>query len=113
MCLMNGTIETEAHQTQRGDHDAIKVIEAAIFSEKPVGRFVQADETAVHQMADDEHQRHCQPDQSMLHRYSEQRFRENLFSRRDIESLDGIFRRVLAGICRSPESQISELLNHP
>jgi non-ribosomal peptide synthetase component F len=40
-------------------------------------------------------------------------FRENLFSRRDIESLDGIFQRVLAGICRSPESQISELLNHP
>jgi hypothetical protein len=40
-------------------------------------------------------------------------FRENLFSQRDIESLDGIFRRVLAGICRSPESQISDLLNHP
>jgi non-ribosomal peptide synthetase component F len=39
-------------------------------------------------------------------------FRENLFSRRDIESLDGIFRRVLAGICRSPEGRISELLNH-
>jgi hypothetical protein len=40
-------------------------------------------------------------------------FRENLFSPRDIESLDGIFQRVLAGICRSPESRISELLNHP
>ena len=39
-------------------------------------------------------------------------FRENLFSPRDIESLDGIFQRVLVGICRSPESQISELLNH-
>jgi Condensation domain len=38
-------------------------------------------------------------------------FRENLFSRRDIESLDGIFQRVLAGICRSPECRISELLN--
>jgi len=38
-------------------------------------------------------------------------FRENLFSQRDIESLDGIFRRVLAGICRSPESRISEVLN--
>ena len=38
-------------------------------------------------------------------------FRENLFSRRDIENLDGIFQRVLAGICRSPESRISELLN--
>ena len=38
-------------------------------------------------------------------------FRENLFSRRDIESLDGIFRRVLAGICRSPENRISEVLN--
>ena len=37
--------------------------------------------------------------------------RENLFSPRDIESLDGIFRRVLAGICRSPESRISEVLN--
>jgi len=40
-------------------------------------------------------------------------FREHLFSRRDIESLDGIFRRVLAGICRSPESRISEVLNQP
>jgi hypothetical protein len=40
-------------------------------------------------------------------------FRENLFSRRDIENLDGIFQRVLAGICRSPESRISEVLNRP
>lgn len=40
-------------------------------------------------------------------------FRDNLFSPRDIESLDGIFRRVLAGICRSPESRISEVLNQP
>ena len=37
-------------------------------------------------------------------------FRENLFSQRDIEGLDGIFRKVLTGICRSPESRISELL---
>ena len=37
-------------------------------------------------------------------------FRENLFSKRDIETLDGIFQKVLAGICRSPESRISELL---
>jgi Condensation domain len=40
-------------------------------------------------------------------------FRENLFSPRDIESLDGIFQRVLAGICRSPESRISDVLNQP
>jgi non-ribosomal peptide synthetase component F len=40
-------------------------------------------------------------------------FRENLFSRRDIESLDGIFQRVLAGVCRSPERRISEVLNRP
>jgi non-ribosomal peptide synthetase component F len=40
-------------------------------------------------------------------------FRKNLFSRRDIESLDGIFQRVLAGVCRSPESRISEVLNRP
>jgi non-ribosomal peptide synthetase component F len=38
-------------------------------------------------------------------------FRENLFSQRDIEDLDGIFQRVLNGICRSPEGRISELLN--
>jgi non-ribosomal peptide synthetase component F len=38
-------------------------------------------------------------------------FRENLFSRRDIEGLDGIFQRILAGICRSPEFRISDLLN--
>ncbi len=40
-------------------------------------------------------------------------FRENLFSQRDIQRLDGIFQRVLAGICRSPESRISEVLNQP
>ncbi|HEY2799242.1 MAG TPA: condensation domain-containing protein [Chthoniobacterales bacterium] len=38
-------------------------------------------------------------------------FRENLFSQRDIEGLDGIFRKALTGICRSPESRISEVLN--
>jgi non-ribosomal peptide synthetase component F len=38
-------------------------------------------------------------------------FRENLFSQRDIEDLDGIFQRVLAGIGGSPEGRISELLN--
>jgi hypothetical protein len=38
-------------------------------------------------------------------------FRENLFSQRDIEDLDGIFQRVLAGICHSPERRISEVLN--
>jgi len=40
-------------------------------------------------------------------------FRESLFSQRDIESLDGIFRRVLADLCHSPECRISELLNRP
>jgi hypothetical protein len=40
-------------------------------------------------------------------------FRENLFSQDDIESLNGIFQRVLAGISRSPESRISEVLNRP
>jgi hypothetical protein len=38
-------------------------------------------------------------------------FRESLFSQRDIEELDGIFQRVLAGVCRSPEGRISELLD--
>jgi len=37
-------------------------------------------------------------------------FRENLFSQRDIEELDGIFQRVLGGVCRSPEGRISDLL---
>ena len=40
-------------------------------------------------------------------------FREDLFSPRDIENLDGIFQRVLAGICRSPKGRISEVLNRP
>jgi Condensation domain len=40
-------------------------------------------------------------------------FRDSLFSRRDIENLDGIFQRVLVGICRSPENRISEVLNRP
>ena len=38
-------------------------------------------------------------------------FRENLFSQRDIEELDGIFQRVLAGVCHSPGGRISDLLN--
>jgi hypothetical protein len=38
-------------------------------------------------------------------------FRENLFSQRDIEDLDGIFQRVLTGVCRSPGRRISDLLN--
>lgn len=38
-------------------------------------------------------------------------FRDNLFSKRDIDRLDGIFQSVLAGLCRAPESRISELLN--
>jgi hypothetical protein len=38
-------------------------------------------------------------------------FRENLFSQRDIEELDGIFQRILTGVCHSPEGRISDLLN--
>ena len=38
-------------------------------------------------------------------------FRDNLFSQRDIEDLDGIFQKVLGHLCRSPESPISQLLN--
>ena len=64
MRLMNDAIETEAHQAQRADNDAIKLIEAAIFSEKPVSRFVQTNESAVHQMADNKNKRDRQPDQS-------------------------------------------------
>ena len=44
MRLMNDAIETETHEAQRADHNAVELIEAAIFSEKPVGRLVQADE---------------------------------------------------------------------
>jgi condensation domain-containing protein len=40
-------------------------------------------------------------------------FRDSLFSQRDIENLDGIFQRVLADVCRSPERRISEVLNRP
>ena len=66
MRLMNDAIETEAHQTQRPDHDPIKLIEAAIFPEKPVSGLVQTDERAVHQMAGHKHERHRQPDQSAV-----------------------------------------------
>ncbi len=38
-------------------------------------------------------------------------FRDYLFSKRDIEGLDGIFQNVLARTCRAPESRISDLLN--
>jgi hypothetical protein len=36
-------------------------------------------------------------------------FRESLFSPHDIEDLDGIFQRILAGVCGSPDSRISDL----
>ena len=77
MRLMNDAIETEAHQAERADHDSVKLIEAAIFSEKPVSRFVQADEDAVHQMAGNKNERHRQPDPSAVHRYREHRFSED------------------------------------
>ena len=77
MRLMNNAIETEAHQTQCTNHDSIKLVEAATFSEKPVRRFVQTDEHAVHQMAGNKHEWHRQPDQSVVHRYSEHRFSES------------------------------------
>src|SRR4029077_6801479 len=77
MRLMNDAIETEAHQTQGADQDAVKLIEAAIFSEKPVGGLVQTDEHAVHQMACNKHERHRQPDQSAVHRYNEHDFSES------------------------------------
>jgi hypothetical protein len=38
-------------------------------------------------------------------------FRDNLFSQRDIEELDGIFQRVLTAASGSPERRISDLLN--
>jgi hypothetical protein len=38
-------------------------------------------------------------------------FRDNLFSQRDIEELDGIFQRVLTAASGSPERRISGLLN--
>ena len=77
MRLMNDAIETETHQAQRADHDSIELIEAAIFSEKPVRGLVQTDEHAVHQMAGNKHERHRQPDQSAVHRYSEHHFSES------------------------------------
>ena len=77
MGLMDDAIEAETHQTQRADHDSIELIEAAIFSEKPVRGLVQTDEHAVHQMAGNKHERHRQPDQSAVHRYSEHHFSES------------------------------------
>lgn len=77
MCLMDDTIEAETHQTQSADHDSVELIEAAIFSEKPVRGLVQTDEHAVHQMAGNKHERHCQPDRSAVHRYSEHDFSES------------------------------------
>jgi hypothetical protein len=77
MRLMNDAIETETHQAQRADHYSIKLIEAAIFSEKAVSRLMEADENTVHQMADNKQERHRQPDQSAVHRYSEHPFSDN------------------------------------
>jgi len=77
MGLMDDAIEAETHQAQRADHDSIELIEAAIFSEKPVRGLVQTDEHAVHQMAGNKHKRHRQPDQSAVHRYSEDHFSES------------------------------------
>src|SRR6266404_573235 len=77
MRLMNHTVETEAHQAQGANHHPIELIEATIFSEKPVSRLMQADEEAVHQMADHEHERHRQPDPAAIDRHREHHFSEN------------------------------------
>ena len=86
MGLMNDAIEAETHQTQRADHDSIELIEAAIFSEKPVRGLVQTDEHAVHQMAGNKHERHRQPDQSAVHRYSEHRLQRKPNRKREAET---------------------------
>jgi hypothetical protein len=74
MRLMNDAIETEAHQTQRTDQDAVKLIEPAIFPKKTVGCFVEADENAMHQMADNKDERDSQPDQSAVHSNGKRHF---------------------------------------
>ena len=47
------------------------------LSQQPVGRFVQADDLAVHEMADDEHKRNRQPEPAVLQRDSHPDLREN------------------------------------
>jgi len=37
-------------------------------------------------------------------------FQANLFSQKDIQKLDGMFRTVLAGACRSPENRTAALI---
>ncbi len=77
MGLMDGAIEAETHQAQGADQQSIKLIEAAVSSEKLVGCLMQADESAMHQVAGHQHERHRQPDQSAMHDEREQHFREN------------------------------------
>jgi hypothetical protein len=75
--LMNDAIETEAHEAQRANHNAVELIEPAIFPEQAVGRFVEADEDAMHQMADNKHEWNSQPAQSAVHGYGKRHFSEN------------------------------------
>ena len=77
MRLMNNAVETEAHQAQCANHNPIELIEATIFSEKPVSRFMQTDEEAVHQMTDHEHEWHRQPDPAAIDRHREHHFSQN------------------------------------
>ena len=76
MGLMNDAIETETHEAQCANHHAVELIEPAIFPKKAVGRLVQADENAVHQMADNKRERDSQPDQSPVHRERKREFSE-------------------------------------
>ena len=59
MRLVNNALETETHQTQDADHDAVELIEPSILSQQSVCGLVQPDEGAVHEVAggQDEQQR--------------------------------------------------------
>ena len=82
---MHDAVETETHETQRADDDAIELVETAILSQKSMSRFMKADESPVHQVADHEHERHGQPDPSGVHREASIDFSENANQKREVE----------------------------
>jgi hypothetical protein len=76
MSLMNHAIQIETHKAQRPDHYTVELVEGAIFPEKAVRRFVQTDQSAMHQMANDKHERDSQPDQPVVHTRGQRQFGE-------------------------------------
>src|SRR6185436_20670771 len=62
MCLMDGAIKGEAHETQRPGDNAVEFVQKSILSQQPVRGLVKPNQGTVHKMTGEQHEGHGQPD---------------------------------------------------